>query len=282
MENRIIKIFVKNKKNNFDVECFFIDLDGTTLDKKKNSISNTNISKIREVNKNTPVVISTGRRFGDKVKKLMLMLDIKYAICQNGSIIVNNKFEILKDITIDTSMVKSIKFFAIKNRIAIIPNSQYKIYNSNWYMKPFIFFDKKHYFNVKNFDEIQKYNKLILTGCSKKKLFRIFNELKNNYPALSIKTSANDWIIEITDKLATKGLASVFVSKMLNINPKNGVHIGDSMNDTTTLDYLGALIAMGNSSKHLLDVATHIGPNYKKAGLSKVLNGEFFENPSKK
>ncbi|MGL4357106.1 MAG: HAD hydrolase family protein, partial [Cetobacterium sp.] len=60
------------------------------------------------------------------------------------------------------------------------------------------------------------------------------------------------------------------------------VHIGDSMNDTSTINYLGALIAMENSSQHLLNVATHIGPNYKNGGLAKVFDGEFTFNYAKK
>lgn len=281
MKRRIIKIAINNNNNEFDVECFFIDLDGTSLDKKNHSISDMNINKIRETIKNTPIVISTGRSFGDKVKELMGLLNIEYAICQNGAIIANKNHEILLDITIDYEMVKIIKETAIKYNLAITPNSQYRIYNSRWFMRPFVFFSK-HYFALKDFDDTLKYNKLVLAGCSKKRLFKIFKELKNTQPSLSIKTSANDWIIEITDKKATKGLASIFVSDLLNVSPKKSVHIGDSMNDTTTINCVGALIAMENSSKHLLNVATHIGPNFKKGGLSKVLSGEFLENTSKK
>jgi len=282
MKRKNIKIFIKDNKTEFDIECFFIDLDGTSLDSKHGSISKVNIEKIREINKVTPVVISTGRSLGEKVKYLMKLLNIQYAICQNGAIIVNDKFKILQDITIDPVMTKIIKEIVKKYRATLIPNSQYKIYNSNWYMKPLVFLSRKHYFKIDDFDENKKYNKLIISGCLKKKLFRIYKEIKNNYPSLSVKTSAKDWIIEITDKKATKGIAALFVTKLLNVEPKNSVHIGDSMNDTTTINYLGALIAMENSSKYLLKIATHIGPNYKKGGLSKILDGEFSENINKK
>lgn len=281
MKRTTIKISINNKKE-FEVEAFFIDLDGTSLDAKKHSISKTNINKIKETIKETPIIISTGRSFGNKVKELMELLNIEYAICQNGAVIANKKQEILQSITIEYEMVKMIKETALKYRIAITPNSQYKVYDSRWFMKLPIFFNKKHYFKISDFDETEKYNKLVLAGCSKRKLFKIFKELKNTYPSLSIKTSAGDWIIEITDKKATKGLASIFVAKLLKIKPEKSVHIGDSMNDTTTINCVGALIAMENSSKHLLNVATHIGPNYKKGGLSKVLSGEFLENTSKK
>lgn len=280
-----IKISVtknENDKKEFEIECFFIDLDGTSLDEKRHSISDLNAEKIREINKKTPIVISTGRSFGNKVKSLMKDLGIKYAICQNGAIIANDKNEILQDITLKPHMVEVIKKIAIKYRVVIIPNSTFQVYAVNWFFKPLIWLNKTHYFKISDFNTHEKYNKLILAGCRKKKLYKIYLELKESYPSLSVKTSANDWIIEITDCKATKGLAAIFVTKILNVNANKSVHIGDSMNDTSTLNCLGALIAMKNSSKHLLSVATHIGPDYKKGGLSKVLSGEFSVNDENK
>ena len=281
-----IKISINKNFNNqikdFDVECFFIDLDGTALDGKRHTISETNAKKIKEINKITPVVISTGRSFGSKVKGLMKSLDIEYAICQNGSIIANNKNEILQQIFIDSSLISLIKRIARQYRVIIIPDSKYELYSNVLYLKPLIWLSRKHYFKVEDFDETEKYNKLVLAGCRKRKLFKIFLKLKDDFPSLSIKTSANDWIIEITDIKATKGLAALYLAKILNVKPNNSVHIGDSMNDTSTLDYLGALIAMKNSSKHLLNVATHTGPSYKKGGLAKILDGHFSENTEKK
>ncbi|MGL5617556.1 MAG: HAD-IIB family hydrolase [Metamycoplasmataceae bacterium] len=279
-----IKIKINNNINEeFEVQCFFIDLDGTSLDYKRRYISDLNANKIKEINQKTPIIISTGRSFGNKVKDIMKQLDIKYAICQNGAIIVDSKGEVLQDIVIQSEMVILIKEIAIKHNVFIIPNSQYKIYTNNWYLKPLKWFNKKHYFKLKDFNIDLKYNKLVLAGCTKKKLYNVFLELKEKFPSLSCKISANDLVIEITDSKATKGLAAVFVTKLLNVEASKSVHIGDSMNDTSTINYLGALIAMENSSKHLLNVATHVGPNYKNGGLSKVLDGEFtFNNENNK
>ncbi|MGL5205315.1 MAG: HAD-IIB family hydrolase [Metamycoplasmataceae bacterium] len=276
-----IKIKIDNLNEEFEVECFFIDLDGTSLDYKRRYVSDLNANKIKEINKKTPVIISTGRSFSNKVKDIMKQLDIEYAICQNGAIIVNSKGEILKDILIESGMVKLIKDIASKHNVFIIPNSKYQIYTNNWYFKPFKWFNKKHYFDLKDFDTNLKYNKLVLAGCTRKKLYKVFLELKEKFPSLSFQISGNDLVIEITDSKATKGLAAVFVTKLLNVEPTKSVHIGDSMNDTSTINYLGALIAMENSSQHLLNVATHIGPNYKNGGLSKVFDGEFTFNNEK-
>ncbi|MGL5732872.1 MAG: Cof-type HAD-IIB family hydrolase [Metamycoplasmataceae bacterium] len=278
-----IKIKINNDVNEeFEVQCFFIDLDGTSLDYKRRYISDLNANKIKEINKKTPVIISTGRSYSSKVKDIMKQLDIKYAICQNGAIIADSKGKILQDIIIDSQMVSLIKDIAIKHNVFIIPNSEYKVYTNNWYLKPFRWFNKKHYFKLMDFDPNLKYNKIVLAGCSKKKLYKIFLELKQEFPLLSFKISGNDLVIEITDSKATKGLAAVFVTKLLKVEATKSVHIGDSMNDTSTINYLGALIAMENSSQHLLNVATHVGPDYRNGGLAKILDGEFSPNNEKK
>ncbi|MGL5590679.1 MAG: Cof-type HAD-IIB family hydrolase [Metamycoplasmataceae bacterium] len=278
-----IKIKInKDLNEEFEVECFFIDLDGTTLDYKRRYVSDLNAKKIKEINQQTPVIISTGRSFSNKVQDIMKQLDIEYAICQNGAIIVNSKGEILQNIFIQSEMIKLIKDIAIKHNVFIIPNSKYQVYTNNWYLTPFKWFNKKHYFNLNDFNPNLKCNKLVLAGCSKKKLYKVFLELKEKFPSLSFQISGNDLVIEVTDSQATKGLAAVFVTKLLNVEPTKSVHIGDSMNDTSTINYLGALIAMENSSQHLLNVATHIGPNYKNGGLAKVFDGEFTFNYAKK
>ncbi|MGL5204950.1 MAG: HAD-IIB family hydrolase [Metamycoplasmataceae bacterium] len=279
MKRGNIKIKINNNVNDdFEVQCFFIDLDGTSLDYKRRYVSDLNSNKIKEINEKTPVIISTGRSFGNKVKNIMQQSNIKYAICQNGAIIVNNLGEILQDIVIDSQIVSLIKDIAIKKNVFIIPNSKYQVYTNNWYLKPLIYLKKKNYFKLKDFDTTLKYNKLVLAGCTRKKLYKIFLELRQKFPSLSCKISGNDLIIEITDSKATKGLAAVFVTKLLNVEATKSIHIGDSMNDTSTIDFLGALIAMKNSSQHLLNVATHVGPDYRHGGLSKVLDGDFTIN----
>jgi hypothetical protein len=162
------------------------------LDGKRHSISNINSEKIREINKTTPVVISTGRSFGPKVKELMRSLDLEYAICQNGAVIANNKNEVLQEIFMDLESVSLIKKIAKKHRLVIVPNSTYKLYSNLTFLKPLVLMNPKHYFKLKKFSTTEQYNKIVLAGCRRSRLFKIFLELKHNFPTLSIKTSAND------------------------------------------------------------------------------------------
>jgi hydroxymethylpyrimidine pyrophosphatase-like HAD family hydrolase len=51
------------------------------------------------------------------------------------------------------------------------------------------------------------------------------------------------------------------------------LHIGDSMNDSTCVDYM-KVVAMKNSSKDFHNLTDLKGPHYKNGGLAKVLAGE--------
>lgn len=262
----------------FEIKAYFIDLDGTTLDKIRKNISKKNINALKEKNTTSPVVISTGRSFGKKVKKIMQLINSKYAICQNGAIIGDNQGNILKNIKLESEQINQIVKICKKYKLIFTVNSRFELFTdkkSHIFLKLFLGnkIKKINKFNPDKYDV----NKFVLVGKTKKKINRIYEEIKNLVPNTSAKTSGHDYIIEITHKDATKGNGAIFVSKLLNIDPKETIHIGDSQNDTTTLDIVGALIAMKNSSTRLLDVATHIGPSYKRGGIAKVLQGEFEE-----
>lgn len=271
-------ISIKLKNDEFDAQAFFIDLDGTTLDRIRKKISKKNIDAIREKNKFYPVIISTGRAFGNKVKKLMKLIDIKYAICQNGAIIVDKNENILLDIKLEKQQIIQITKMVEKHNLVFTINSEFKIYSNKkiLFLCRLLFRKKFKKINNLDIDNIHV-NKIVLAGKNRKKIQKIYEIVKDQLNNVSMKMSAHDLIIEITHKNATKGNGAKFVSNLLNIDIKKTVHIGDSQNDTTTLNVVGALIAMKNSSNKLLDVATHIGPSYRHGGLAKVLNGKFEE-----
>ncbi|MGL4343316.1 MAG: Cof-type HAD-IIB family hydrolase [Metamycoplasmataceae bacterium] len=273
-----MKISINNKLIHPD--AIFLDLDGTTLDLKKHGISKENIQAIREASKNSLIVISTGRSYNKKVKELMLLLDLKYAICQNGAYIIdieNNEKKIL-DIYIEKEEVEEIWKFAKKNNLVMLVNSEYKLYSRRKILFLARLFNKTKYKKYSDFNFGQKIHKIVLAGPFRKKIFKYYNEIKEEIPNLSYSISGRDYIIEITHEDASKGIAADFLCNLLNLDASKSIHIGDSLNDSSTLSFLGALIAMGNASKHLKKIATHIGVKNKKGGLSKVLNGAFTKN----
>ncbi|MBD5423161.1 MAG: Cof-type HAD-IIB family hydrolase [Mycoplasma sp.] len=272
-------ISVKSKDRVFDIEAIFIDLDGTLFDKWNKKISKKNIEAVRERQKEIPFIISTGRSYSKKVKKIMELLNIDYAICQNGAVVVDKSGNILQNITLSENQVSKILDITKKNKLGFTINSEFLIYTNHWLWVPFRFLWKKRWKLIKKYKfEENKVNKIVVAGFIKtKKVWELAEYMNNEIKGLSIKTSGRDKVIEITCDSATKGKGAQFISNILGIDVKNTVHIGDSENDTTTLGIVGALIAVKDGSLKLLNVATHIGPNHKRGGVSKILNGDFIE-----
>lgn len=268
---------ISNNDQQFVIKAYFIDLDGTTLDGYRKRISKKNIQAIKAKNEFYPVIISTGRAFNNRVKTIIKQLGLSYAICLNGAYVINDNQQVLANIALENQQVDQVLEIIKKQKIAFTINGIFEVFNDiKWafFLRWFVFnkFKKIAKFNINNYQSIQK---ITLVGKTRKKMQKVYQILKQEINDVSIKTSGHDYIIEITNQLATKGQGAQLVSKLLNLNVKETIHIGDSENDATTLDYVGALVAMENSSKKLLAVATHRGPSYRRGGLAKVLSGNF-------
>lgn len=276
-KENIVKI--KSQNREFDVEAFFIDLDGTLFDKWNKKISKKNIEAIKEKQKSTHIVLSTGRSYSKKVKKVMQLLNIQYAICQNGAIVVDREGNILQNITLNREQTEAVVEIARKNKVGFTINSEFLIYSNHWLWFPFRFLWRKKWKPIRKYQFKKNFvNKIVLAGFIRtKKVWNLADKMVQQFKGLSIKTSGGDKIIEITSDKATKGIGAQFVADLLQVNIKNTVHIGDSENDTTTLGTVGALIAVKNASLKLLNVATHLGPNHKRSGIAKILKGDIEE-----
>lgn len=269
------KLVIKSKNRIFSPEIIFIDLDGTLLDKFNKKPSKKNIEALKKTTTYTNVVISTGRSFSKKVKKIMKMLNVEYAICQNGAIVATKDEKIILNITLNKNQIDEI-IKLIKNenkKLFFTKNSEFKIYTDYWLWAPLRFFFKNKWIKISKFEsKNNEVNKIVIGGfLSKNKTWELANKISKTIKDISVKTSGKDKIIEITKSNATKGNGAVFVSKILGANVKNTIHIGDSENDSTTFDKVGALIAMENSSTKLLNLATHLGPKHRKNGIAKIL-----------
>ena len=125
------------------------------------------------------------------------------------------------------------------------------------------------------YDDIPKLEegctKILAFGKSKKNMMKLKEKLMTRHINIAINIVSRGYAFEITSIKASKGLGDNFICKLLNINPKHSVHIGDSGNDLTTKPYVGSFIAMSNSIKLIKNQAHYIGCHFKKAGLAKLL-----------
>jgi Cof subfamily protein (haloacid dehalogenase superfamily) len=76
---------------------------------------------------------------------------------------------------------------------------------------------------------------------------------------------------EIVPKGYSKATAIRYITEYLNIPMEDTVAIGDSNNDLPMLQYAHTSIAMGNSSKQVLEVADYITTDVDKDGIWNAL-----------
>lgn len=274
-----------NDKNKL---TYFIDLDGTMLDKNTgNRITRRNLTALLLVKNFANIVISTGRCYSDpRVKQVMFQLGITDAICSSGAeIYINHEKKII--FPLDKKLVADIHEYCLSNKIimVIFDKNGESIYTADkfalWISKVFIL--KKFYktellrdFNIDDHDEIIKIAFILKNNkTSKKQLEKYklcFGSVTNAYLA-----SAN-YVIEITDAKTNKGIASSLYMKEKKIDIDNTIHIGDSDTDISVKGYVGKLVAMKNGSKELKAVADVIGPKCKRGGLYKYFISKKKEN----
>ncbi|CAM9149601.1 HAD-IIB family hydrolase [Mycoplasma marinum] len=263
----------------YNPKAYFIDLDGTAFDTRHDGkliISEENKKAIIKTNKETPVIISTGRHVKDALP-LIQELGLQYAVCQNGAQIIKNNGEIIEKHNFAAEDAEKVLSIAMKNKLMIKPNDDGVFFGARF---PFGIITRKIGFATHHkydFVHTKEFTKIVLSGATKRKIAKLQEQLENLFPKLSIVTSGNGYTIEITSEKATKGQGNVAVAKLLKIDPKETAHIGDSMNDSTTKGKM-ILVAMANSNPKLLKIADFHGPHHKPAGLAKVLNKDVTEN----
>ncbi len=259
--------------NKINPSIVFIDLDGTTYDKHNSfspDVSDVNKNAIKELNKKIPVIISTGRS-PEFVLKLQKELDLKYSIVQNGAYIYNDKGKIVYQDSIDSDIAAEILHFAQDNNAGTKVNNEMKFFGIPKILHKII---SKWGFEVTNEDAPistkKKYTKLIIIGKTRRRTRKLKKHFEYHYPHLHIVSSFKEFSIEITGKNSSKGLANKWVAKKMNLDYKKGLHFGDSMNDSTVVEFMN-LVAMKNSSPRLKKIATIVSNHTNKnAGLSKA------------
>ncbi|QSF13574.1 Cof-type HAD-IIB family hydrolase [Mycoplasma sp. Mirounga ES2805-ORL] len=267
-------------------KTYFIDLDGTLLDKYGiNRISRKNIMAIRVLKNFANVVLSTGRSFYDhRVKQTMYQLGLNDIINASGAQIYRNGVLQWQN-TLNLELVKEIASWAKKNKIiyAIFDDKGDFLYTNNcfdYFVNKMILnkkFTKIFSRKIKNPVEHSGVVKIALVNKNKFKAkqrqeeFRkIFGDRTNSFLA------SNNYILEITNKEANKGKAIDVYCEMFDLDTKNTVHIGDSMSDAAVKGHVGKLVAMENSVPELKEIADEIAPSFKKSGIYK-----YFTQPSK-
>lgn len=264
--------------NNVKPDIIFIDLDGTLLDVfngRHHYVSAENKDIIKELNKTIPIVISTGRGPTKRTKEIVSDIELDTYISWNGAQIVKNNEVILKlpiSKEINQKLFDDIK----KWKMCAIYNSDPKktSYASNWLFKLVMKFGKrsaKKYFEFHNDFEAFK---IFLWSPRKKTVLNFYEKISKkykNYLNVCLSGRRNEFI-EVTSIFASKGLSAKRYCELNNLNPKNAIHLGDSLNDASTKNVLGLLVGFSNGNNEFKKYADYINDfPHSKGGVAKYL-----------
>ncbi len=261
-------------------KILFIDLDGTALDvqnKRQWDVSQENLDAINECRKRgMKVLASTGRApYKENLEIMNKFGDNKNFACWNGAKVFKDGKEIYSK-SFSKDLAQEIYDFLVQNKMTIIINSDsQKMFSSCLIFKFVCLLRHTHAKKYLAFENNYEIFKFIVWNKSTKKLNKFKEILIQKYKdvATVVKAGTKGFnILEITPINCSKGYAEMLLAKSYGIDPLECVHIGDSMNDSTAIDYLGNVIAMRNSAEDFKKVATHVSQyDYKKAGLAKTL-----------
>ncbi|WP_406615435.1 HAD-IIB family hydrolase [Mycoplasmopsis hyopharyngis] len=275
-----------NNKITTKPKIVFIDLDGTALDIKikgrKSWISQENIDAIKKLQKNNiNVVVSSGRGAYSNTWKLMEVMNITDGILWNGTKIVHNGTEIFSQ-AIDSSITQELFNDMTKFKLNLLYNSNVNgnAYSCNLLFRLVVRAARKKcqkYSDYKNdFDQF----KIILWHPSRRHLYKAMDFLQEKYKDKILVTISGekDELLEVTAANCSKGDADLFYANFMTIDPKECVHIGDGLNDAWASKKVGTLVAMGNSSNKLKEIADIVSPyGHKNGGLAKTFDFLFKE-----
>lgn len=259
-----------------EAKAIFIDLDGTLLDDKKLLVSEKNEQFIKETLKNKHLIISTARGFDYKVFELIKNYPFEYLILYNGAKIYK-RFKVVETNYMNMNDVHKVVEYVSSRKLNFVifdeQSSNIYGYNNfqNWLMSFALGVTPTHINNISVNNSIYKMSLIMKSPFAAPKFIKQLREL---FPELDIMSSSANFVIEVTAKKCTKGDAAQQVCKLLNIDPKDAIHIGDSMTDASCIGKVGCTIAMGNSSNAFKRVTNHHAPKYKKGGIYKLFNAQ--------
>lgn len=249
-------------------KALIVDFDGTLvgLDFKPSTKVIKAVTEL--IDRNFIVSIATGRTYQGMVKVVCEKLHLQAPqIVKGGAEIIDPKLDkILWVEYLPLEEAESIiKFLLLHNYHFSVESGEYVFTLNGEEIKgygPGVIFK-----DIKQLD-YKEVSKMKVQDIS------LLQVLKNKYPNLNIIVGGLQvkQVLDITSKKATKHLAILELSKILNINPKEMIGVGDGYNDYPLLSACGLKVAMENAPVELKEIADLIVPSVEQDGLALVID----------
>lgn len=257
-------------------KAWVVDFDGTLVDANFNLSSKVKDTIRDLLNEGYIFSIATGRPYQGIVKRICKDLGLTAPlIVSGGSEIIDPKIEqvLWAEYFPKAQAENLIKYFLQENFDFGVESEGYAVTPKN--------IERMEYgpdMVYKKFEDLnyEKVSKMVLFHVSSigdpKEIEEMFGD---RYKYLHFVISGKEGlplVLGITSEKATKHMAVLELSKILNIDPKFMVGIGDGYNDYPLLSACGFKVAMDNAPQQLKDIADLIVPDVANNGLLVAIN----------
>lgn len=256
-------------------KAWVVDFDGTLVDRTFSLSQRVKSAILKTVDEGFVFCIASGRPYKGIVKKVCK--DLKLAspqIVSGGSKILNPKTEeILWMEYFPRKTAEKIIGSFIDNNYDFSVESDDYVFTLNGVSKeqeygPGSIFKDVKYINYSRVSKMVLMDVGLIDDPEKMQ-----ERLGSQYPDLHfIRSGVKRIVLDITSAKATKHLAVLELSKILNIDPSFMIGVGDGYNDYPLLSVCGYKVAMVNAPQQLKDIADLIVPDVANDGLAVAIN----------
>lgn len=261
-----------------------IDMDGTLLN-SENQIPKKNKELIKKAtDRGIKVVLSTGRIFPSALHYArFLEIETPIISCNGAYVAEHDSSNIIYENPISIESSKEIISLAEKRGI------YYHFYDDTTFYAREVSKTVENYYKLNEvMDEREKINIKIINNPieileKEKPLIYKFVFVKDNEEELldfrkevsnikGVEVASSWWNnIEIMNKGVSKGKALEELCKLLNIDTKETVAIGDNENDIPMLKTAGLSIAMGNGEEIVKKIANKVTETNDESGVGNAI-----------
>ena len=246
----------------------FTDVDGTSFINETQTVLESTLIAFRKLRENDiKVFICTSRSYQETLQLPREYLkEIDGIICSTGSFIYykgklikrhdldNKELEIMINIFDKYNCVYR---YITKDNIGYLNKYNIDAINSFKYLYDYVP-------DIKPYDNEIISNLMCFTLTDKIKNKKLYEELYNKLSNSNLLDLIQ--VIEITNKGINKGSGIKDVCNKLNIDIKDTIGFGDSLNDIDMFNTVNYSIAMGNAKEQLKQYATYITDNINDDG----------------
>lgn len=246
------------------VKVIFIDFDGTLYSHIEDKIPKSAIQAINLAHdKGIKLYLCSGRDKWEMNNFDLSMLKLDGMITLNGQVIYDDKGNIIFDNPVNEELRNRLVKMFNEKRIPINLCTEKGFYIN--FIPPFVKQLQERINSPSQPIDIYRGEKIYMASC-------FYDDLQKQKELVSLEDIANVtyWIdggVDIVSKETSKATAIAKFIKILNIDQKETMAIGDGHNDIQMIKYCNIGVAVGNSHPDLLKVADYVCPPIEKDGL---------------